>query len=38
MESEPLVAMEKGLFQDRANFWYELGAHLPARTDKKDEL
>lgn len=27
-----------GLFEERAKFWRELGAHLPAAKNKNDEL
>lgn len=27
-----------GIFEDRAKFWRDLGAHLPAAHTKKDEL
>lgn len=37
-ESSELIKMEKGLLQERADFWYEIGAHLPAKTDVKVEL
>lgn len=35
---KPLLGMETGLFDNRAEFWRDLGAHLPARHGTKDEL
>ncbi|XP_055308049.1 juvenile hormone esterase isoform X2 [Sitodiplosis mosellana] len=36
---KPLFGMEvDGIFHDRANFWREIGAHLPTRSLEKDEL
>lgn len=37
-DGKPLFGMEiDGVFQDRAEFWREIGAHLPTRS-LKDEL
>ncbi|XP_031627736.1 venom carboxylesterase-6 [Contarinia nasturtii] len=34
-----LIGMEiDGIFHDRANFWRQIGAHLPTRIFEKDEL
>lgn len=36
---DPLVSMETGLIQDRADFWFKLRAHGPAKVGEiKDEL
>lgn len=37
-EDKPFIAMETGLYEDRARFWREIGAHLPANVRQKDEL
>jgi len=40
-EGRPFIAMEKGLLKERADFWLNLKAHLPAETLlnlRKDEL
>lgn len=38
-ENKPMFGNEYGgMFEDRAKFWRELGAHLPAANVKKDEL
>lgn len=37
-DGKPMFGMEEGLFDDRARFWREIGAHLPARSNAKEEL
>lgn len=37
-DTKPMFGMESGgIFEDRARFWREIGAHLPAHSNK-DEL
>jgi hypothetical protein len=36
--NQPMVAMEKGLLEERAEFWASLKAHHAAKPDKRDEL
>lgn len=38
-DGKPLFGNENGgMFEERAKFWRELGAHVPAAQAKKDEL
>lgn len=38
-EGKPIIGMESGgLFDDRAQFWLQLGANLPANYTQRDEL
>lgn len=37
-EHEPIVKMDRGLFDERARFWRTVGAHLPASHLFKEEL
>lgn len=37
-EHQPFIAMETGLYDDRARFWREIGAHSPPKVAAKDEL
>lgn len=37
-DGQPLIAMENGLMDERAEFWRKLKAHLPAIKSIKEEL
>lgn len=37
VKHRPLIQMETGLLQERADFWMKIGSHLPSRKPR-DEL
>lgn len=35
-EGSPIIEMEKGLLQERAEFWHKLKAHSPAANSREE--